>query len=147
MSLSLTPSATGLQPVQRKKNIGLTALIDVVFILLMFFMLTSSFTHQKNIIVNIPQASQRNGDTSDNVILLLKGSGQLSLSQSSTSHSVDIFELENLLSELKKKPTGKPLLLLSEAQVELQHLVNVLSKLQQNNIATNYIQALPEEQP
>ncbi|WP_082354179.1 ExbD/TolR family protein [Marinagarivorans algicola] len=31
-------------PPKRKKSISLTALIDVVFILLMFFMLTSSFT-------------------------------------------------------------------------------------------------------
>ncbi len=37
-------SLLSLQPMRHSKPISLTALIDVVFILLMFFMLTSSFT-------------------------------------------------------------------------------------------------------
>lgn len=36
--------ATALLPARSRKTISLTALIDVVFILLMFFMLTSSFS-------------------------------------------------------------------------------------------------------
>ena len=40
--------------VPRRRRIGLTALIDVVFIMLMFFMLTSSFEQWKTIQIDSP---------------------------------------------------------------------------------------------
>lgn len=42
--------------ISRAKPISLTALIDVVFILLMFFMLTSSFTHWQMLDLKLPSA-------------------------------------------------------------------------------------------
>jgi len=41
----------------KKRNISLTALIDVVFILLMFFMLTTQFTQWQSIPLQLSQAS------------------------------------------------------------------------------------------
>lgn len=38
-------------------HIDLTSLIDVVFILLLFFMLTTSFNRSTSLIVNLPEAS------------------------------------------------------------------------------------------
>ena len=38
-------------------HIDLTSLIDVVFILLLFFMLTTSFSRSTSLIVNLPEAS------------------------------------------------------------------------------------------
>ncbi len=41
----------------KRRGVGLTSLIDVVFILLLFFMLTSSFTRQQQLTLASPVAS------------------------------------------------------------------------------------------
>jgi biopolymer transport protein ExbD len=38
-------------------SIDLTALIDVVFLLLIFFMVTTTFTRESNLLVNLPEAA------------------------------------------------------------------------------------------
>ncbi|MEY4640599.1 MAG: hypothetical protein RLZZ227_593 [Pseudomonadota bacterium] len=43
--------------VKAEVNIDLTSLIDVVFILLLFFMLTTSFSRSSSLIINLPEAS------------------------------------------------------------------------------------------
>lgn len=41
----------------KRRGVGLTSLIDVVFILLLFFMLTSSFTRQQQLSITSPVTS------------------------------------------------------------------------------------------
>ena len=62
----------------RRRPISLTPLIDVVFILLMFFMLTSAFTRWKAVDLRLPTTSS---DTSPKKpqALLLHTDGSLSL--------------------------------------------------------------------
>lgn len=62
----------------RRKALSLTALIDVVFILLMFFMLTTSFTREKQFELASPVASSdAQGQTPRQ--LLLQANGELAL--------------------------------------------------------------------
>ena len=42
--------------IQDEVSIDLTALIDVVFLLLIFFMVTTTFTRDSNLLVNLPEA-------------------------------------------------------------------------------------------
>ena len=62
----------------RRKPISLTALIDVVFILLMFFMLTSTFTRWKAVDFRFPVASP-DLSTQKPQALILHEDGSLSL--------------------------------------------------------------------
>ena len=41
---------------QEEVSIDLTSLIDVVFLLLIFFMVTTTFTRESNLLVNLPEA-------------------------------------------------------------------------------------------
>ncbi|WP_299195232.1 biopolymer transporter ExbD [uncultured Amphritea sp.] len=61
-----------LSRVQRRQAISLTPLIDVVFILLLFFMLSSSFIKLKQI--NLPAATQA-AESSDDVLLITLHAG------------------------------------------------------------------------
>lgn len=47
---------------QPDNGINLTPLIDVVFLLLIFFMVTTTFTKETRLLINLPQAS---GDVAD----------------------------------------------------------------------------------
>src|SRR5690606_31311578 len=42
--------------IKSEVGIDLTSLIDVVFLLLIFFMVTSTFTRQSNLLINLPEA-------------------------------------------------------------------------------------------
>ena len=62
----------------RRRPISLTPLIDVVFILLMFFMLTSTFTRWKAVDLRLPVAGSDAGSKKSQA-LLLHTDGSLSL--------------------------------------------------------------------
>ena len=62
----------------RRRPISLTPLIDVVFILLMFFMLTSTFTRWKAVDLRLPIASS-DASPKKPQVLLLHTDGSLSL--------------------------------------------------------------------
>lgn len=62
----------------RRKGISLTPLIDVVFILLMFFMLTSTFTRWKAVDLRFPVADS-GVDPKDPQAVMLHADGSLSL--------------------------------------------------------------------
>jgi biopolymer transport protein ExbD len=69
-----------LLPQRRKQSISLTALIDVVFILLMFFMLTSSFTKFSALEMQSSLAASTASDSKPQ-LLRLALDGQLSSEQ------------------------------------------------------------------
>ena len=70
---------SGVHPYRaRRRTISLTPLIDVVFILLMFFMLTSTFMHWKAIDLWVPVASP-GGDAQKLQPVILHADGALSL--------------------------------------------------------------------
>ena len=62
----------------RRRPISLTPLIDVVFILLMFFMLTSTFTRWKAVDLRLPIAGS-DASSEQPQALLLRTDGSLSL--------------------------------------------------------------------
>ena len=72
--------STLLLPQRRKQSISLTALIDVVFILLMFFMLTSSFTKFSALEMQSSLAASTASDSKPQ-LLRLALDGQLSSEQ------------------------------------------------------------------
>lgn len=63
----------------RRKGISLTPLIDVVFILLMFFMLTSTFTRWKAVDLRFPIADSGVDDPKNPQAVILHTDGSLSL--------------------------------------------------------------------
>ncbi|MBL4900017.1 MAG: biopolymer transporter ExbD, partial [Colwellia sp.] len=79
-SLSLTNDINFLTSSRVKKTISLTALIDVVFILLMFFMLTSTFIKWHSVTLQTSAAGST--ITSDEVktqLIILHENNELSL--------------------------------------------------------------------
>ena len=67
-----------LQEIPRRKNIiSLTPLIDIVFILLVFFMLTSSFNRQTSLDLQQAESSQATSDVQNYRVLTVTGEGLL----------------------------------------------------------------------
>ncbi len=62
------------------RRISLTALIDVVFILLLFFMLTTSFQHWKQLELNVGSTAGTATSQQKNLVLLLTTQAELIVS-------------------------------------------------------------------
>jgi len=90
------------RPKRPTLSIDMAPLIDVVFLLLIFFMLTSSFM-PPSVPLTLPQASSKESTDSAKVVVSLDGDSRISISETIVSDG----EFENLLKiELKKNATS-----------------------------------------
>lgn len=112
----------------RRRRISLTALIDVVFILLMFFMLTSSFSQWRAVELNAPVQSTSSDDDSLPQLLILGSDNSVHLHGSDFSSSN--FSLLSA-NELSAFDFSKPLVIIPEADAQVQAIVGLLGKLKQ----------------
>lgn len=73
----------------RRKSISLTPLIDVVFILLLFFMLTSSFLHLRQIDVSaVTKAKQEKEYDQPFTVMIVNNQGAFTLNNQRYANSV-----------------------------------------------------------
>ncbi|WP_413699596.1 ExbD/TolR family protein [Psychromonas sp. KJ10-10] len=115
-----------LNPVKRKQAISLTPLIDVVFILLLFFMLSSSFTQWRAIQLPASTTAQETVDNFVHVLLHSQGK-EFSVADKRYS-STDTQALADLVA---MQPEAIFVLEVEE-QVSTQSLITLLDKLKQN---------------
>lgn len=125
-------------PVRRGKKVSLTALIDVVFILLMFFMITSSFSQWRSLKLDSSGAAGTRATSVQEVqpLLVLKPSNALTLNLGSR-----VFEwadpsdalASNLVALLHE--TDQPAVLIPEPQVEVQSIVELIARLEARQVS------------
>lgn len=132
---------TGLYQ-RRRRHIGLTALIDVVFILLLFFMLSSTFTRWRT--VDFESSIAGSSETTQKPqIVLLDESGGLKLHDSDFSIS-GIDQLGMADASIFK--AGQALVVLAAADTSVQTIVLVIEGLNEIGLQdVVFAGALPDE--
>ncbi len=108
-------------------TLPLTPLIDVMFILIIFFMLTSSFMRVESLELNLPSVSPSPAVKSDVMHLFIQADGNMLLGK----RRLDQQELTESLSRMFKKDPGTKVMLLTAEGVTMQQLVNVMDNLYQ----------------
>ncbi|MCX6960964.1 MAG: biopolymer transporter ExbD [Verrucomicrobia bacterium] len=90
------------RPKRPTLSIDMAPLMDVVFLLLIFFMLTSSFM-PPSVPLTLPQAASKDSSDSAKVVVSLDGEGRVSISETVIADG----DFENLLKiELQKNATS-----------------------------------------
>jgi biopolymer transport protein ExbD len=109
---------------KKRKTVNLTSLIDVIFLLVMFFLLTSKFVTSEVVDLNLSTV-QGNADvkTSQNSveIILLKGE-KFIIAQK----RYDLSSLPSVISKTIQKDKTIPIVLISEKGVSVQNLVTAM---------------------
>lgn len=118
------------------KQIDIAPLIDIVFQLLIFFMLTSSFVMQPGIKVNLPKAVTSEVVKFENIELLVSGENVTYFN----GKVVTTQELKNLLKQAAKR--NQSVLIKADQRASLGRVVEIwdLARdqgISQVNIATN----------
>ncbi len=82
-------------------RIDIAPLVDVVFLLLLFFMLTSRMVSEPAILIDLPDSSTAEVQPTAEIVVSITGEGQVYLDEA----SLEVEELANALSERIKKET------------------------------------------
>lgn len=129
-------------PVRQRRQIPLTPLIDVIFLLLLFFMLSSTFL--KFAEVDVAAASGASGsaaDAGDIALLKLRFDGTLALD----ARTVAAAELSGALETLAGEGIGR-LILTADRGASVQDLVEVLEVVERGPLPV-ILAAPPEPSP
>ncbi|WP_419763977.1 MAG: ExbD/TolR family protein [Arcobacter sp.] len=120
---------------KRRESLGvdLTPVIDVVFILLIFFIVTSVFKKEElALVLDLPKSSAKESEVSKDDIFIELSPTKLAIK----GIEVSFESLEDNLKEVKDKT--KPLIVRIDEKVEYKRVVKVLDLLQKydlNNLA------------
>jgi len=118
------------------KEIDIAPLIDVVFLLIIFFMLTSSFVMQPGIKVNLPKAVTSEVVKQERIEVVVSGENVTYFN----GKVVTFQELKSLIKQVAKR--NQPILIKADKRASLGRVVEIwdLSRdlgISQINIATN----------
>ncbi len=120
----------------KKGQLDIAPLIDIVFLLLIFFMLTSNFIFQPGIKVKLPKAITSEVISSENLVITVSGQDLLFLNESPIT-------INDLVTHLKQAADEKKSLLLkADTSASLGRVVEIWDLcrelgIPQINIATN----------
>ena len=110
------------RPKTRPIELGVTPLIDIVFLLLIFFMLTSHFLVDEGLEVRLPQSKTAEIHEQKGITIFLSKDGGVFLE----SEAVLMSDLETLLTEIFSGGTDRPVTLKADREVALERVVTVM---------------------
>lgn len=124
-----------IQNTSHASDIDITALVDVVFLLLIFFMLTTSFNENTRLSVNLPKASlQPQKLTGKPLEITINAKGNFYIGQEQLS----LEQISKVISKQKAGTANLPLIIRADKDTKhgkVVSLMELLSKLEITNIS------------
>jgi biopolymer transport protein ExbD len=108
-------------------NINLTPLIDVVFLLLIFFMISTTFTREAHLTISLPEASAEGEaqQQADSIDVVIGAEGQYTINGEALVSS-DALTLRRALLKLAGDARDLPFIITADAQTAHQSVVTVM---------------------
>jgi biopolymer transport protein ExbD len=107
-------------------SVNLTPLIDVVFLLLIFFMVSTTFTKETHISLNLPEANgEEQVDQPKQIEILIDSDGQYVISERSlVSNTID--NIKAALQEVSAGDATLPLIITADANTPHQAVITAM---------------------
>jgi len=128
--------------VKEEVSVNLTPLIDVVFLLLIFFMVTTTFTRDTNLLINLPEASGEVMDVApDQIEVMVAQNGSYAVNGRGLVNS-QLSTLMDAIEEMSAGDRSLPVIITADANTSYQSVVTVMDAVaqlgfSQLNIATS----------
>jgi len=110
------------RPPPQEIRLKITPLIDMVFLLLIFFLLTSSFVLQEGIKIDLPSAKSSEIQQEKEIVISITKDNEIYLNQ----RQVDLETLSQGLVEIIKEDPNKPVVIRADKGIILEMAVKVL---------------------
>jgi len=107
---------------KREANIDIGPLMDMVFILLIFFVVTSTFTRETGVEVNKPQAQTANQLEKENILIAITRDGTIHIDE----RQVDLAGLSDVLKGILAKNPEREAVLIADKDAITGKLVSVI---------------------
>jgi len=107
---------------KREANIDIGPLMDMVFILLIFFVVTSTFTRETGVEVNKPQAQTANQLEKENILIAITRDGTIHIDE----RQVDLPGLSDVLKGILAKNPEREAVLIADKDAITGKLVSVI---------------------
>ena len=107
-------------------NLNLTPLIDIVFLLLIFFMVSTTFTKESHLAVNLPEADGEVADASDRMVeVVIDKNGLYSVNgQLLISHK--LLTLKQAIEKVSNGDRSLPFIITADAVTPHQSVVQAM---------------------
>lgn len=106
------------------QGIDISPLIDVVFILLIFFMVTTTFVKDLKLDIDRPTASSSNTAATDVIRVSIDNNGDIYVD----SQQIKLWALQSKLRDLLAQSTEKSVLVITDESVPVSRLVGVVDE-------------------
>ncbi len=119
-----------LTPKKRKVKLDITSLVDVLFILIIFFTVSSTFLEQPGIQLKLPKAKTSRGHTIQKIIIYVDENKNIFLND----HLVSVKYLAEEIKKLAKVQNNKGIVLKADARVTHGLVIKIMDILRQEGI-------------
>ncbi|MCX8065239.1 MAG: biopolymer transporter ExbD [Candidatus Hydrogenedentes bacterium] len=129
----------GSPPKRELPFINITSLIDVMFLLLIFLLLTTTFNPKLGITLNLPEAKSSEDKHIQSPLRIIVDSKEkifVSYKESEAPSQTSLNELEKMLSELKNQSSSPKVVLESDGNVPFKTAVAILDILKKNGFTS-----------
>jgi biopolymer transport protein ExbD len=115
---------------QRQKledvSVNLTPLIDVVFLLLIFFMVSTTFTKETHLSIDLPEATgEASADVTDQIEILISEAGEYTINaRQLVDESIDT--LKQAIRQVSGGDTSLPMVITADAQTPHASVVRAM---------------------
>lgn len=111
-------------PRRKQKDVGIEMgpLMDIVFILLIFFVVTSSFTRETGVDVTKPQAQSASQLEKENLLIAITREGTIHMNE----RQVDLASLQDILKQSLAKAPDREAVVIADKETETGVLVQVI---------------------
>ncbi len=127
---------------EEEQNIDMTPMLDIVFIMLIFFIVTTSFIKESGIEVEKPQASSVKTDKRVNIIIGITKNGEIWIDK----HPVDIRALRTTVEKLHADTPEGSVIISADTHAETGILVSVMDQIKLAGISKISIGAQSDAQ-
>lgn len=111
-------------------DVNLTPMIDVVFLLLLFFMISTSFIRESSLKVDLPEATgEALTEQEAPIDIIIRANGEVMVNETTlTEMSRD--NLRELLKSIAADNTNPHIIISADANAEYQHIVTAMDAAQ-----------------
>ena len=115
---------TLLQEESEVDNIDISPLIDIIFILLIFFIVTTVFIEETGVKINRPEAVSANNLEKESVLIAITDSMDIIYAKK----NIGISGVRNVVAKLLRKDSNTPVIIQSDRNVPTHLLIKVIDE-------------------